>query len=130
MSVRAWYLVLALLLFGVEVLIATRFARSGFVRGSMGDVLVVVPVFCLVQAVHVFERVRAAAGVFLFASLVEFSQALHLARWLGLRPGSVLRIVLGDTFQWGDLLCYLAGCTLAVGLDLVITRTAHGRPAP
>jgi hypothetical protein len=125
---RIRFLILAVLLFGGEVLIATRFAHSGFVRSSLGDVLVVILVFCLLQAVRTFERVRAAVGVFVFAGAVELSQYFHLARWLGLPRGSVLRIALGDTFQWGDLLCYLVGCVIAVALDVAVRRSGAGQP--
>lgn len=123
---RLTYLLLALLLFGVEVLIATRLRHVPFVRSSLGDVLVVMLIYFAALAVRDVRRVPLAVGVFLFACAVETSQYLQLAPALGLRPGGVLWIVLGATFQWGDILCYLAGTVLALAADLSVVRR---RPA-
>ena len=119
---RAGYLFLAILIFVVEVLIATRLAHARFVRGSLGDVLVVILIYCTALSVRDFPRVRLAVGVFLFACAIEAAQYFHLARALGLRPGGVLWTALGATFQWADILCYFIGCAIALSLDLLITR--------
>jgi hypothetical protein len=119
---RAFYLLLALLIFVVEILIATRFAGASFVRGSLGDVLVVILIYCSALSLREFRRVRLAMAVFLFACSVEGAQYFHLARALGLRKGGVLWIALGATFQWADILCYFVGCLAALSLDLFITR--------
>ncbi len=114
---RRPYLVAALALLAVEVLIATKLSHWGFVRSSLGDVLVTMLLYCAALAVRDFERVRLALATFGFACLIEVAQYLGLAAALGLRPGSTLRIVLGDSFSWGDIACYLAGCLLALAID-------------
>lgn len=119
---RPVYLSLAILIFAVEVLIATRLRHMPFVRGSLGDVLVVVLIYCAALAVRDFPRIRLALGVFLFACAVEGAQYFQLARALGLRQGSVLWIVLGATFQWSDILCYLVGCAAALSVDSLIRK--------
>lgn len=119
---RAVYLSFAILIFAVEVLIATRLRNAPFVRGSLGDVLVVILIYCAALSLREFRRIRLAVGVFLFACAIEGSQYFHLARALGLRPGGVLWIALGATFQWGDILCYLVGCATVLSLDLLITK--------
>jgi hypothetical protein len=119
-------LCLALLLLGMEVIIATGLRRLHFVRGSLGDVLVVMLVYCTALAVRDFERVRLAIGVFLFACAIEASQYFHLASRLRLRPGSVLAIALGNSFAWGDILCYLMGCALILAADMLVRRRRPG----
>ena len=108
-SRRRGYALCAVALFLIEVLIATKLSHWSFVRSSLGDVLVTM----LLD----FERRRLALAVFGFACLIEVAQFLHLAPALGLKPGSVLRIMIGDSFSWADIACYFAGCALALVLD-------------
>jgi Protein of unknown function (DUF2809) len=126
MRSKRFYLALALALFLVEVLIATKLKNLGFVRGSLGDFLVVGLVYFAVQGVRKFRPVPLGLGVFVFACMVEFSQGLHLAERLGLRPGSVLQIVLGSVFSWSDIAMYLLGCIAAVALDRFVLGNRHG----
>jgi|WetSurMetagenome_2_1015567.scaffolds.fasta_scaffold993020_2 hypothetical protein len=123
---RALYFSFAVLILAVEILIATRLRHAPFVRGSLGDVLVVVLIYCAMLSVREFPRVRLALGVFLFACAIEGTQYFHLARALGLRPGGILWTALGATFQWADILCYFVGCAAVLALDLLIGK----RPAP
>ena len=52
--------------------------------------------------------------------LVEVSQ-LYQAGWINaIRSTMVGALILGNSFVWTDLLCYLAGTILAVLLDLLI----------
>lgn len=117
MSRRRGYLLGAVALFLIEVLIATKLAHWGFVRSSLGDVLVTMLLYCAVLAVRDFERLRLALAIFVFACLIEAAQYLHLAQALGLAPGSALRIMLGDSFSWADIACYFAGCVVALAID-------------
>lgn len=119
---RACYFALAVLIFAVEILIATRLRHAAFVRGSLGDVLVVILIYCAALSLREWPRVRLALAVFLFACAIEGAQYFHLARALGLRPGGVLWIALGATFQWSDIVCYGVGCAAALSLDLLINR--------
>lgn len=59
----------------------------------------------------------------LIALIDELSQFFHTP-WLDeLRSTTVGALVLGNTFVWTDLLCYLAGAVLAVIVDYVFIRT-------
>lgn len=116
-SRRRGYLLCAVALFLIEVLIATRLSHWGFVRSSLGDVLVTMLLYCAALAVRDFERKRLSLAIFVLACLIEGGQYLHLAAALGLKPGSVLRVVIGDSFSWSDIVCYFAGCVLALAVD-------------
>ncbi|HYQ15053.1 MAG TPA: DUF2809 domain-containing protein [Polyangiaceae bacterium] len=125
MKRRRVYLLCAVALFAIEVLIATKLSHWGFVRSSLGDVLVTMLLYCLALAFADFERVRLAAAIFVFSCAVEAAQYFQLAQALGLAPGSVARIVIGDSFSWADICCYLAGCVAALGLDFWLARPQH-----
>ena len=59
----------------------------------------------------------------LIALIDEFSQFYH-APWIDkLRNTTIGALVLGSTFIWTDLLCYLAGAVLAVIVDYSFIRT-------
>ncbi|MDR0939400.1 MAG: DUF2809 domain-containing protein [Mediterranea sp.] len=110
MKSRIFYAVCFVAVFCVEVLIGV-YVRDAFVRPYLGDVLVVV-------LIHFFVRVFIPRGVpllplyvFLFACLVEVSQAFHLADTLAIE-NPVARVVLGSMFDWKDIACYASGCLL------------------
>lgn len=127
MFVRLSYLAVALIIFAVEVLIATCLAHTGFIRGSLGDVLVVMLLYCLALSFRELPRAQLAIGVFLFGCAVEATQAIPLAEALGFARGSVLRIVLGDTFRWDDLLAYGVGCGVIWGIDTRVLAFRNAR---
>lgn len=115
-SRRLWYLGGAAVLLIAEVLIGL-YVRDGFVRPYLGDVLVVVLLYCLV-------RVALPTGVrllplylFLLAAAVEIAQYLDILSLLGVGAGSPLRVVFGTSFSWADMLCYLAGAAVCAGVD-------------
>lgn len=119
---RLRYGIIALLLFLAMLVIAIKVPHTSFVRGSLGDVLVVVFLYALALSVRDFDRPRLAGAVFLFACFIELCQYFRLAQTLGLRPNGVLWVVIGSTADWGDIACYLVGALVALIGDLVIVR--------
>jgi len=100
-----------ILLFLVEVYIG-KYVKDSFVRPYLGDVLVVILLYCLVRSfLHVEDR-NLIIGVFTFACFVEFTQYIHLIRILGLEHSKVVSAIMGTSFAWNDILCYLAGCLI------------------
>ena len=128
MTIRAGYLAAAAALFVVEFLVATAFAHVRFVRGSLGDFLVVPFLYFLIQSFRRCEPAYLASGTFLFACAVEVSQYYHLASRLRLRPGSLAYTLLGDTFSFSDMLMDLLGAVAAYSLDR--WSLSRRRPAP
>ena len=107
------YALWALALLGIEFLIATVFSRIGFIRGYIGDVLVVILLYCLVLSiVKVRNKSKLIGGIFLFAVLVEVLQYFGVATYLGFTKGSLGYIILGNHFSWGDILSYVIGCLI------------------
>ena len=116
MKRRMIYALAALALLAIEAGIAL-FVRAPFVRGSLGDVLAVGFVHCALRAFFPGKPRLLALYVFLLACLVEFTQYIHLLDYLGLGHMAWLRVVLGASFSWGDILCYAVGCALAAAAE-------------
>ena len=107
------YFLISLFIFIIEVLIATIFNNIFFVRAYLGDVLVVMLLFTLVKSLIIIKNnYNLILGIFLFSCLVEWAQYFHIAEKIGLPPGSIMYIIVGNSFSWIDIVCYAAGCLL------------------
>jgi hypothetical protein len=106
------------LIFSIEVLIA-MFLHDGIIRPYIGDLLVVMLIYCFVRSFFKLSVLNAAIGTVIFAYLVEFLQYLNLIQILGLQKSKVANLVLGNFFEWIDMLAY----TLGIALVLVVEKT-------
>jgi len=105
------YFFLTVLLFLIEVYIAI-FINDQLIRPFVGDVLVVILIYCFVKS---FWKVRsrvAAISVFVFACVIEGLQYLNLVDRLGLAQNKILATILGTTFDWKDILAYALGTVI------------------
>ncbi|KAB1231837.1 ribosomal maturation YjgA family protein [Chryseobacterium viscerum] len=106
------YFLLTLLIFLVEILIATKLSGIFFVRAYLGDVIVVMLMYTFVKSFVKVNDQKLILGILIFSFLVEFAQYFHIAEKLGFRPGSLMYIVIGNSFSWIDNLCYAVGCLI------------------
>jgi hypothetical protein len=118
MSTRKEYIYLTLIIFGLEVLIATKLAHFKFIRENIGDFLVVPLIYFAIQAIRQIKPWRLSMGVLIFSYAVEASQYFHLADVLQLPKGSILYILLGNYFSLMDLLMYFLGSITALLIDI------------
>lgn len=112
-TINKKYLLLTVTIFSVEVLIAL-FVKDAIVRPFVGDVLVVVLVYCFVQVFLNVKCWKAAVGVLLFACLIETLQYFDYVKFLGLENNRVLSTVMGRTFAVADFAAYFAGFLLII----------------
>ncbi len=124
MSRRSKHLAIAATVFLAEVLVATTFARIGFVRSYLSDFLAVIFLYHLAKAVRDFPARPLAISVFAVATIIEIAQEFHLADVLGFHRGSLPSILLGTHFSWLDLLMYALGC-----MTCALTDVQHRAPA-
>ncbi|WP_354373724.1 DUF2809 domain-containing protein [Variovorax paradoxus] len=106
----------AVALFLVLVLLATVGARWGWLRSFFGDVLAVMWVYVVFKtfiAARVLPLALAALGVGL---AVELGQFLASAWQLHI-PNRALRIVLGSTADWWDVLAYAIGFLAVLAIE-------------
>lgn len=117
------YFALTILLFVVEVLIAL-FVRDRFVRPYVGDVLVVMLIYCFVKTFMNLPITSVAIFVLAFAFSIEFFQYIHIVEKLGLEKSALARTVIGTSFAWADIVAYIAGFVL-----IVVTETYREKNA-
>lgn len=123
---RRRYALIFLVLLAVEVCIAL-FVHDRFVRPYLGDVLVVVVLYAFVRIWLPTGRPWLVWAVTAFACCVELGQAVGLVDLLGLGHIRFFRVLLGTTFDWHDLGCYLAGGGLILLTESLSSKARRGR---
>lgn len=101
------YILSFLVLLLIEIFIAAC-VHDRFIRPYIGDVLVVLLIYCFLR-ISLPPYRYLPAGVFLFAALVEVAQKFDFVHVLGLGDNRILSIALGSTFDWADIICYACG---------------------
>ena len=109
--IRMLYGIAFFILLGAEICIAL-FVRDSFIRPYGGDILVTVLICCFLRIFFPERAVCLPLFVFLFAAAVEVGQYFDFVSRMGLGEIRFFRILLGSTFSWADILCYLTGCIL------------------
>lgn len=102
---------------GIEVLIAL-FVHDAFVRPYLGDVLAVVCVYFLARVILPEKPRLMSIFVTAFAFAVELVQLTPLSEILP----SPLSIIVGGTFDFKDLACYLVGGAICFLVDKKTAR--------
>lgn len=110
------YFALAVLLFVVETLIAL-FVRDSFVRPYLGDVLVVILMYCFIKSFLDVPVLWLSVGVLALSFTIEFLQYVNIVEKLGLEQSNLARTILGTSFLWMDLLAYVAGAVVIVAVE-------------
>lgn len=112
------YLFLTICLFFIELAIAL-FVKDTIIRPFVGDVLVVVLIYCFLRIFLRIDYWKIAFGVLLFACLIEIGQYFDYVKLLGLENNRILSIAMGRTFEWTDFLAYFTGfCLIILGEKL------------
>ncbi|MBT3301147.1 MAG: DUF2809 domain-containing protein [Bacteroidetes bacterium] len=102
------YFGLAVLIFLVEIAIAL-FVHDNFIRPYIGDLLVVVLIYCFIKSFLKLPVLTVALFVLIFSFSIEILQFLNIVEKLGLENSKTAKIVIGTSFNWLDLLAYLTG---------------------
>ncbi|MFZ1530031.1 MAG: DUF2809 domain-containing protein [Ferruginibacter sp.] len=113
---RPVYFSIFIALLIIEILIAL-YVRDAFVRPYFGDFLVVIMIYCLLRAFVRIPVFKATAAVLVFAITVEIMQYLHVLEKTGLINSAAARIIAGTSFEWADILAYIAGTILVLIIE-------------
>jgi hypothetical protein len=116
LTFRKHYFLITVLLFVTELLIAT-FLHDRIIRPYFGDFLVVILVYCFLRSFFKVSIVKAAIATLVFAYLIECMQYLNLIQKLGLQNSKMANLILGNLFQWIDLLAYTLGILLVLLIE-------------
>lgn len=98
----------ALAVFVLLVLLATVGAGTGWLRSFGGDVLAVVWVYLVFKSVIAAPPLPLAFAAFAVGCMVECGQYLAFTFHWHI-PNRALRIVLGSTADWWDVVAYAIG---------------------
>ncbi|CEJ15011.1 hypothetical protein BN1110_05347 [bacterium YEK0313] len=110
----------AVLLFGILVLLAVFGRNLGWVRGFLSDVLAVAWVFYAIRAFVTAGPAPVAAMAFAAGAAVELVQ--YVLTVIDVRiPSRILRIVVGATPDWWDILAYAIGAVVVFGFAVLAT---------
>lgn len=105
-----------LVIFAVEVCIAL-FVHDNFIRPFVGDIIVIWFVYYFIRAFVNCKPIYIALFTLVFSFAVEIGQYFKLVTVLGLQDNKLARIVIGTSFSWWDLLCYVIGFGFLFLLD-------------
>lgn len=110
------YLIAAALLLLIEIGIAVFF-KSGFIRHTFGDFLVVILLYCCFRGVLSVPRIPTAWVTLALAYGIEFLQLTDFLSYLGIRHYRWANLIFGNSFSVQDLVAYTLGIGLVVMLD-------------
>ena len=119
------YFIAFLILLAVEFFIGL-FVHDRFIRPYVGDVIVVIVLYFLIRSIFPEKPAFLCLWIFLFAVLVEVTQIFPLVDLLGIK-NRFIRVVMGTSFSWKDMIAYIAGSVVNLIMDLKIFKDVTTR---
>ncbi|TDD75284.1 ribosomal maturation YjgA family protein [Flavobacterium caseinilyticum] len=116
------YFTLTVLLFLIEITIAL-YVHDNFIRPYFGDFLVVILLYCFLKSFLKISVWVAAALVLVFSFAIETAQYLNIVEKLGLQSNKIVKVVLGNSFAWMDLLAYTLGILAVIIMEKILFQT-------
>ncbi len=108
-----YYFSLSVILFFIEFLIA-KFVHDQIIRPHVGDILVVILIYCFVKSFLNTAVLNTALGVLLFSFGIEILQYFKIIYKLGLQNSKIAQTIIGTSFDWFDLVNYSIGILIIV----------------
>ena len=116
------YFVLAVLIFASGIVIAI-FAHDRIIRPYLGDVLVVILIYCTLKSFIDSPVLSTALAVLAFSFVIEGLQYLNIVQRLGLQDSQIATTIIGTSFAWIDIVAY----TFGIFIVLVCEKIIHTR---
>ncbi|MBO4565512.1 MAG: DUF2809 domain-containing protein [Bacteroidaceae bacterium] len=117
---RRWGYFLALV---VVIVIGLLSRRVSFLPNETGDALWVIAVYCLYRMIWCKELLKNIAWwSLLTAYAVEFSQLIRWGWLVSIRSTVIGHLLLGQGFQWLDILAYTIGVIIVYAITTLIER--------
>ena len=118
------YFICTVFLFIVEILIA-KFAHDQLIRPYIGDLLVVVLLYCFVKSFLNTPVFATSIVVLIFSYFIEALQYLHIVNRLGLQDSPIASTIIGTSFEWTDIIAYTIGIAVVLGVEKTILKKDH-----
>ena len=122
---RKTYLIVTIVLFIIELLIAL-YVNDDFIRPYIGDVLVVILIYCFFRSFLNIKFFTLAVSVLVFAYCVEVLQYFRIVEVLGLQDNKIMSVIIGTSFSWEDLIAYLVGFLFIIVAEILCKRHKNG----
>lgn len=116
LAFRKTYLLLAIVFFIIEVLIAL-YVDDAFIRPYGGDFLVVILIYFFLKAFWKQSNLVIALSTLAIAFTVEFAQYFRVVELLGLQGNRLAETVIGTSFSSHDLVAYTFGVLVVYAAD-------------
>ena len=110
-----------IVLFALVIFIAA-FVTNTFVRFHLGDVIIVILIYCFIKSFIRNEIKLLWLYIFTFATLVEIGQFFNLVDLLGLSENRLARIIIGATFDIWDIVCFFVGCATIWMFETIVKK--------
>lgn len=110
---RLYYLLIFITLMIIEVLIAV-YVHDSFIRPYVGDILVMGVLYTLIRVIFPERIPYLPYLLFAFATIIEILQYFDFSSVFDFMNSRIIKIVLGSTFDFKDILCYAIGTILIV----------------
>lgn len=120
------YFLLTVILFVIEVLIAL-YVHDTIVRPYVGDILVVMLIYCFIRAFLNTKIVLTAVFVLLFAFGIETLQFINIVNRLKLEYSEVARTAIGTSFAWMDIACYIVGILIVLAAESMRLKNNYAK---
>lgn len=114
------YILICLICITLGTIIVMAFNNHGFIRGVIGDVLVVILMYYVLKIFVPIKPLNLLIIVLIFSYLVETTQYFHLIEVVKLEDNFMANIIMGSTFDYRDLLAYTLGGIIAHAIDIKI----------
>lgn len=108
MKTHSIYLSLTLALLATEILIAL-YVHDGFIRPFFGDFLAIIFVYSTLMSFGRRSVFRMALASLAISYGIELLQLFHFVEITGLDRYRFLKILIGTSFSWFDVLAYTVG---------------------
>ena len=119
---RICYFIVFTTILIIEVIIAL-YIHDNFIRPYVGDILAIICIYFLAKTVFLEKIKNLSLYILLFSIMVEFIQYFQIFNNLT-KKNYILKIILGSTFDVKDIICYIIGYLIIIGLERYLTNKA------
>jgi hypothetical protein len=114
---RLIYFVLTVACFIDCIIIVKIFSGNQFIRGFIGDTIVILLVYFFIKIFSDFHALKLTLFTLAIAFTTESLQYLRLASYLGLEHNPLAVLIFGSVFDPYDLVAYTIGAVLVYFID-------------
>ncbi|MUT67415.1 DUF2809 domain-containing protein [Paenibacillus sp. NEAU-GSW1] len=105
------YMISFILLFLAELVIAL-FLHDSFIRPYIGDMLVVVLMYCFIKSIFSVHTKLLPFYIFVFSINIEICQWYEFVKLIHMETNVFIKTLFGSVFDIKDIYSYFAGCLI------------------